>query len=1017
MKILIKIISIIAITTISSIVRADFAYHEKVQRFNIPQQSADLSLIAIATQADLTLMFPYESVKLVMANAINGKYSAIEAINLILDGTELQVSKNDRGVLTVDIITTKSRSIDMNKSKLSTGILAALSSTIAFSMNAQELTQNNATDLQAKEEQVEVITVTGFRGSLNKALADKRMSVNSKESIHAEDIGKFPDLNIAESLQRVPGVAISREGGEGRNITLRGFAPSFTRTTLNGMEVPAGSDGLDSGGVTINSSRAFDFNIFASELFNRVDIQKTTTASMEEGGIAGTVDLYSGKPFDYDGFSSSFSVQDGYNSLTEKHDPRLTFMVSDTFADETFGALFSAAYSERTVRQEGFGTVRWTTPVITGNTYPTTSSPIINGDIKDQDCALNGEEVDPINCLWLPRLPRADFFGNDQKRLGLTGSFQYRPASWAEITFDALYSKLDNNRRNYNSMEWFLTHNEITPLEITVAENGTDIQSAVFDDVESWIESRDQVSKSEFLQFVLSGEFNLSDDLTLSAMLGSASNQADRREVRFYYVSQSHQYSFDFSDNANIPKVSWGEDYDYYDPANYTVNINQHRSHDVKKDNLTAKLDLTYEGDDFTIKTGLAYNDREVDYREGQGNRPDAVNGVGYTTDFPYDNFGDGLSGSGLTPFPVADFNAIYDDLIIEEYTDNKSATWIVGEETLAIYLEMNSIYEIGHMELRTNFGIRYVDTNVSSSGYFNDEMVTIDRSYGNFLPSMNLALDITEDVVARMSYGRSMTRPSLGSLNIASPNFTYETRTVGNLGNPALDPYQSNDFDIGVEWYFQEEALFAITYFSKDVETSLETVEVVKLIDEEYWDAIYADPRYDESYGSDPATVPYSHYIPVNDTEGFKVEGYEVIYQQPFSFLPGMLKNFGIVTNYTHVSAGDMTGMSENSYNFTFYYEQEQFGARVSANTRDDYLISAPGGNGHLEEMKYGPTHIDFSSFYNITENLTVTFEVINLTDEEERIYGTGEQGTQNLTREYNHTGTQFFLGARYTM
>jgi len=994
-------------------VSADAAYHEKVHQFNIPQQSADLSLIALATQADLTLVFPYESVKRVTANAINGQYSAIQALDLMLSGTALHVSKNDRGVLTVDITTMKSRSTDMNKSKIYTGILAALSSTITLATNAQEAEQSNTA---TETEQVEVITVTGFRGSLNKALADKRIAVNSKESIHAEDIGKFPDLNIAESLQRVPGVAISREGGEGRNITLRGFAPSFTRTTLNGMEVPAGSDGLDSGGVTINSSRAFDFNIFASELFNRVDIQKTTTASMEEGGIAGTVDLYSGKPFDYDGFSTSFSLQDGYNTLTEKHDPRLTFMLSNTFADETIGVLFSAAYSERTVRQEGFGSVRWTTPVITGNTYPDSSSPIISGDIANDNCQLDGAAVEAINCLWLPRLPRADLFGNDQTRLGLTSSFQLRPAAWAEITLDVLYSKLDNNRRNYNSMEWFLTHNEVTPLEITVASNGTDIQAGVFDDVESWIESRDQVSNSEFLQFVLTGEFSLSDDLTLNAMLGSASNEADREEVRFYYVSESHQYAFDFSNNPNIPTVSWGADYDYNDAANYTVNINQNRAHDVKKANVTSKLDLSYEQDTFTLRTGVAYNDREVDYRESTGNRPDKVNAAGYSTTFPYANFGKDLSG-GLTTFPVADFDAIYRDLIVKDYTNNPSATWIVGEETLALYIEVNSAYELGEMELRTNFGIRYVNTDVASSGYFNDELVAIKRSYDNFLPSMNLALDVAEEIVARMSYGRSMTRPSLGSLNIASPNFTYETRTVGNLGNPALDPYQSNDFDIGVEWYFQEEALLAATYFSKDVETSLETIEVVKLIDEEYWDAIYADPRYDESYGSDPATVPYAHYIPENDTEGFKVEGFELIYQQPFSFLPGMLKNFGIATNYTHVSAGNMTGMSENSYNFTLYYEQEQFGARISANTRDDYLLREPGGNGHLVEMKYGPTHIDFSSFYNITEQLTVTFEVINLTDEEERIYGTGDQGSQDLTREYNHTGTQLFLGARYTL
>ncbi|BFM07823.1 TonB-dependent receptor [Halioxenophilus aromaticivorans] len=861
---------------------------------------------------------------------------------------------------------------------------------------------------------LEEVTVTGFRGSLSKALDQKRDAVNVRESIMAEDIGKFPDLNIAEAIQRVPGVAISREGGEGRQITLRGFGPQFTRATLNGMEVPASTDGLDSGGG-INSGRSFDFNVFASELFNRVDIQKTTTASMEEGGIAGTVDLYSAKPFDYSGFKSSLSVQDGYNSLTSEHDPRAAFLVSNTFADDKLGALLSVAYSERTVRQEGFGTVRWTTPVITGNTYPDTATPVINGDIAESNCALDGAAVAPINCLWAPRLPRADFFGNEQQRLGVTASFQFRPNDNAEITLDVLHSKLENQRENYNSMEWFLTHNEVTPLEITVHPNGKQILAATFDDVESWIESRVQNSETDFQQYVLSGEFLLTDQLTLNAMIGSASSEAYREEFRFYYVSDSHIYSYDFSGNGDVPRVSFGPDnYDYYDAANYEARPAAIRSHDVERDNLTSKIDLTYEQDQFTFKAGFAYNDREVEFRQGNGEYPDAISAVGYTTDFPYSDFGTGLDGGSLVSFPVADFNALFSDVLSRNFTNDLGSNWIVDEETLAAYLEFTSSFDIGSMMLRTNFGVRYVASDSTSTGYLNGQAVSVDHSYNNFLPSMNFALEVTEDVTTRLAFGRSMTRPSLNSLNIANPNFTYETRTA-SLGNPELDPYVSNDMDFSAEWYFAEESLLAATYFYKDVETSLTTNIVDKLVDQAYWEAIYSDPRYDASYGSDPAQVPYTHYIPENDTEGFTVKGYELVYQQPFTFLPGWMQNFGLVVNYTHVSAGDMTGLSESSYNTTLYYETDTFGGRLSVNSRDDYVLAAPGGNGHEEEIKYGPTHVDFSSFWNLNEQLTFTFEIINLTDEEERIYGTGD-GTLALTREYNHTGRQYFLGARYT-
>lgn len=975
--------------------------------FNISENRADIALTEFAQQSNLTLIVPYDKVVAVETRELVGNYSVVDGAISLLDGSNLHLSVNSNGQL---FIRTNNDSEDkhamLHKNKLSTAVVLAMASLAA----AQSLAQDS------EATGVEEVLVTGFRGSLVKSLDEKRNSINAKETIMAEDIGKFPDLNIAESIQRVPGVAISREGGEGRNITLRGFAPSFTRTTLNGMEVPASSDGLDSGGVTINSGRAFDFHVFASELFNRVDIQKSTTASMEEGGIAGTVDLYSAKPFDFEGFKFAASAQGSFNDLSEETDPRLAVIVSDTFADGKLGALMSVAYSERTVRQEGFGTVRWTTPVLANNIYPASATPVVRGEIAEDDCQLRGAAVDAINCLWTPRLPRADYFANDQKRLGITTSFQYRPNDDTLITFDALHSKLDNDRRNYNSMEWFLTHNEVTPVDITVHPDGKQIIAGTFDDVESWIESRDQTSESEFNQFVLSGEFKLNDALTLDAMIGKATNEADREELRFYSISESHRYSFDFTGNRHIPKVSWGEGYDYFDEANYEITTPNNRSNFVKKDNLTSKIDLTLEQDRFTIKTGLAYNDRQVESREGDGSYPTAFSAVGYFTDFPVSDFGKGLDGD-LVKFPVVDFAAIYrDNKVAKEYTDLLKAAWIVDEETLAGYVALDADFDVGNMLLKTNFGIRAVKTDVTSEAWINGNAVKVERDYTNFLPSMNFSLNVTEDLVTRLSYGKTMTRPNMGSLNIAAPSFGYTTRTVANLGNPGLNPYESNDIDLGVEWYFAEESLLAVNYFYKDVTTSLKTDIVEKLVDQEYHAAIFADPQYDAIYNADPRTVPYTHYIPVNDNEGFEVKGYELIYQQTLSFLPGFLSNLGVVSNFTHVTAGDMTGLSENSYNVTVFYEKDNFGMRVAANYRDDYLLSLPGGNGHVAEMKYGPTHVDFSSFYNFSDNLTLTLELINLTDEKERIYGTGDGG-MDLTRELNHTGRQLLLGVRYSL
>lgn len=870
----------------------------------------------------------------------------------------------------------------------------------------------------ANTSELEEVLVTGIRLSLQKASDLKHEAVNNVESVLAEDIAKMPDLNLAESIQRIPGVAMSREGGEGRNVTLRGFAPDFARTTLNGMEIPASSDGLDSGGFTINAGRSFDFHLFASELFNRIDIQKTQKASTEEGGIAGTVDLYTARPFDFKERTLVGALQGGYNEVSRETDPRATFLYADTFADDTFGVLLSAAYSERTVHQEGYGSVRWTSPFANGDSWADTN-PTVTGT-PNRSCGA----ADPLDCLWAPRLPRADFFGNDQERIGLTGSFQYRPSEKLLLTFDALHSELKNDRLSYNSMEWLLTHGPASgffgqdPVSFTIGPDGRQLIAASFNNVTSWYESRHQISDSKFNQFVLSGSYQLTDRVSLDALVGSAQDKADRTEVRFYYRSVPHFYSYDYRNNPYVPVISFGS-YDPNNPNNYLDRVSgADRINKVDKENFTAKVNLAFEGESFTIKTGLAFNDREVKYSEGTGS-PGNFAPSRYTRPFPISNFGSGLDGPGLLPFAVADFDALArDGLLTQGYTNTVGAGWTVKESTKGGYIEFNNQMSLGDMRLRTNYGIRFVETTVTSSAVVRGTPIKVERSYNNYLPSMNLALDVTESFVARLSYGRSMTRPGLSSLNVAGPVFGYTTRTVGNVGDPSLKPYQSNDADLSFEWYFGKGGVLALGAFNKDIVTSLKTSVVSKFVPAEYLPAIYADPQYIAVANPtlDPALVPYTFTIPVNSDDGNSVKGYEFTYNQPFTFLSGWLSNFGVATNYTHVSAKDSTGLSPNSYNLTAYYDSSKFGARVSLNKRDDYLLSEPGGNGHVQERKYGPRHIDFEAFYNLNDKLTFSLTGINITDEIERIYGTG-QGDQDLTREYSHTGAQWFLGARYRL
>lgn len=218
--------------------------------------------------------------------------------------------------------------------------------------------QTAAADAAAKDQRLDTVVVTGIRASLESALNAKKRDRGIVDVVKSEDIAKFPDTNLAESLQRVPGVVIDRDAGEGRNITVRGLGADFTRVRINGIEALATTGGTDSSGGA-NRSRGFDFNVFAAELFNSLTVRKSNSADVDEGSLGATVDLQAARPFDFKGFTATMSAKARYNDLAQKTDPRIAFLVTNTNADRTFGVLLSGAYSKRQVFEEGFSTVRW----------------------------------------------------------------------------------------------------------------------------------------------------------------------------------------------------------------------------------------------------------------------------------------------------------------------------------------------------------------------------------------------------------------------------------------------------------------------------------------------------------------------------------------------------------------------------------------------------------------------------------------------------------------------------------
>ena len=310
-------------------------------------------------------------------------------------------------------------------------------------------------------EGMETVVVTGFRQSLEKALDLKRAAVDASDSILAEDIAKFPDMNVSESLQRIPGVAITRDGGEGRQVAVRGLGADFTRVRINGMETMAtvGGPDISTSGGGANRGRGFDFNVFASDLFSQLTVHKSASASVEEGSLGATVDLQTGRPFDYSGFVFTSSAQYGYQAMAGSSNPRVAALVSNTFAGGRFGVLLSAAYGVTNTLEEGVSTVRWMSEINTSSSASASSSYRFGAVCTDAgvNCysILGGgtaaaEAVyDDVNAAFHPRFPRYEIYKTHSERTGLTGAMQWQPTDRTLFSLDALYADFAQRRQEF----------------------------------------------------------------------------------------------------------------------------------------------------------------------------------------------------------------------------------------------------------------------------------------------------------------------------------------------------------------------------------------------------------------------------------------------------------------------------------------------------------------------------------------------------------------------------------------
>ncbi len=898
-----------------------------------------------------------------------------------------------------------------NKSLLSLAVISGLAS--LYSPLAAAAESDAATEVE------EVIQVKGFRSSLIKARDLKRDAVGSQDSIVAEDIADFPDLNLADSLQRVPGISITREGGEGRNISLRGLGPDFARVQVNGMEgLATSASAMDSRGA-VSRSRAFDFNIFASELFNQIDVKKSYQASLDEGGIGGTVNLRSAKPFDYDGFTAAVNGQLGTNSQTDSVDPRMSFIVSNTWGD--FGALFSASYSQREINEQGYNGYRWRKRTVTADNY----SDSLDQEVKD---ALEAGEI------FFNRGNRYSVWENEQTRTGLATSLQYRPSMDLTFDLDVLYSELENDRSEFHlptSGSSSTAIGYIEELEIIPASDGDGYEAVYgrFSDTPIRTETREDLDKTKFTQITLSNRWVASENLTFNTLIGHSESKFSHPKRDKFYTESTADITTDYRGGRRFDPVNTYS----VDPTN--PDIWSFREIDLREDQIKNTFDIvSVTGDyiltdDASLKFGVSMkqfeNSRVLKDNNDIGRGQDAPqnNDVRTIDQFAYTYTNhDDYDWIGINFNDAMDFYGVNRDLG-DEYIV-QSASGKVEEETNAAFVEYEWINYLSDSVLRGNIGLRYYDTEITSYGVTNGTNVEIGSGYDGVLPALNLAWEPTDDTVVRFSAAKNVTRPSLGALGVSGEVQTDPDGSRGldvSAGNPRLKPFESNNYDASYEWYFSDEGSVAVGLFYKEIDNFV----IGKTVEVPYSETGFPLSLLDESRGQTGDTI-FTYTRPDNG-KSTDIKGMELSYQSLLTFLPAPFNNMGFIANYTYAdgeflyenvqNSGEdqyktFEGLSKHNTNFTLYYETEKWGGRVSAATRSDYITWGAGvAEDEDEHGFHGSTFVDMSVFYQVNDNLKVTLEGVNLTNEAD------EQYSDTADRIYNVTtsGRTFYLGAAY--
>ncbi|VUD66746.1 Colicin I receptor [Thalassocella blandensis] len=939
------------------------------------------------------------------------------------------------------------------KSALSVAIIGVISA-LPASVMAQS--PNNAQTVR-NDADIEEVVVKGIAGSIERSIDRKRAQKLISDGISSEDLGKFPDNNIADALQRISGVAIDRSSGEGRYVSIRGLGPDFSAVLVNGR-TPASE----------NEERAFSFDTLAAELINRVDVFKTSAASLKEGGLGGTVDIVTARPFDFDGFKFAGSAKGMFEENSGDTRPQGSFIISNTFDDGRFGILASMTYQERSTEK-----------------YTVKNEYIVDTDIEpfltftDPSQGWGGgyaysgdgleEDTYRIQSIY------AGAVDEKRKRVGGNIVFQARPTDTLQFTADAIYSDYSISTAEYStgSYLWAPSLSDANQVD----ENGFySVLDHGYADGYNISGYAHLLTTTERPTESIIGGFNVewtpTDNIKAVIDLSHAEAELDNRGLdRLYILEFLNRPGYIVTSNGGIPDFQY-RDIDAIQPEMGSQNMQDLRARISSNDgvynkgtNDEFKIDVVWEpNSDLWTSVKLGANHTTAKKQTEFWQTPDLIrrmyHGLATGQEIDYNNIvtgirtvdGDfgGLINDVYMIDPTAYRNWMANNLdgrtradtptgiaSKEAFIANGSSwdavksndSYEIEEKIASLYLEADLSTQVLARTLDLSAGIRYTQTDVSSSGtsavltglerestgegeppspwlvqILDDEAgspVKKDSRYDNWLPSVNATYEVTDEFYIRGAVSKTLTRPTLSAL---APYLSYSTTTtsVRNAmgGNPDLQPFRSTNYDISFEYYFDKSSILALALYRKEIDNF-----IVRRTEVETFNNIEVD---------DPAWRDFNVTRPRN-SKNATIEGAEI------NLTYTLDNGLGFTANYTYVDSSAslsdsvdaeqfaLPGLSDTG-NVSVFYGKNKFQGRVAYNYRTEFvgIVFSGPSNEPVYYDDYGT--VDISLSYDLTEHFTTFFDVINATGETINKYGRHE----NQFVGYEDFGSLYSLGLR---